>query len=416
MSVPLREMKSIRHIAVLGGGAAGFFAAISAKHHHPKAVVSLYEKTNKVLSKVKVSGGGRCNVTNGCSEINQLCEAYPRGGKRLKKIFYQFNTTHTQTWFEHRGVPLKTERDGRVFPISNQSQSIIDCLISEVKQLGIALHLGVNIKALIPNDDHWVLAFDHAKIDSQKVDAVIVATGGSPKEKGFDWLKELGHQIIPPMPSLFTFNMPQEGISELMGVAVEKVQLKIVGTKIQTEGPLLITHWGMSGPAVLKASSFGARILNEKQYTFAIQINWLHQTNTEALFHKLEQHSKQYPIKTISNQKAFPLPNRLWQFLVLKAGIPLDKRWNELGKKNSRKLIELMTNDRYSINGKTTFKEEFVTCGGISLAEINLQTMQSKKQDNLYFAGEVLDIDAITGGYNFQAAWSTGYIAGKIED
>ena len=415
MSVSLMKMKDGQHIAVLGGGAAGFFAAINAKKNHPNAVVSLYEKTSKVLSKVKISGGGRCNVTNGCSDINALCQAYPRGGKKMKKIFYQFNTTHTQEWFKKRAVSLKTESDGRVFPISNQSQSIIDCLMFEVNQLGVELHLSTPICQIKPKEDQWVLNFDNSGKILQTVDAVIIATGGSPKEKGFEWLKILDHKIIPPIPSLFTFNMPNEKITELMGVVVEEAQLKIIGTKIQTQGPILITHWGMSGPAVLKASAFGARWLYAQNYQFEIQINWINETDTEILFKKLQHHIAQHPLKSISNKKPFSLPNRLWQFLVQKLAIPSERRWNEMGKKNCRKLIELLVNNRYRIQGKTTFKEEFVTCGGVSLSDVNLQTMESKKMPNLYFAGEVLDIDAVTGGYNFQAAWSTGFIAGKLE-
>ena len=414
MCVSLIGMKQFHHIAVIGGGAAGFFAAISAKTHHPLATVCLYEKTSKVLSKVKISGGGRCNVTNGCSDINLLCQAYPRGGKQLKKIFYQFNTTDTIEWFENKGVALKIEPDGRVFPVSNQSQSVIDSLNTAIQKLNIQVHLGATIQSLNRTEDQWELSLLGKIEHSTRFDAVIIATGGQPKEKGFNWLKALDHQIIPPIPSLFTFNMPTESITQLMGLVVEKVQLKIVGTKIQTTGPLLITHWGMSGPAILKASAFAARLLNEKNYAFEIQINWVNQSNTEILIHHLQKMVEENPMKQIGNQKAFPIPNRLWVFLLKKCGIPLERRWNEMGKKNCNKLVELLTNDRYQIQGKTTFKEEFVTCGGIALSEVNLQTMESKKAPNLYFAGEVLDIDAITGGYNFQAAWSTGYIAGKL--
>ena len=401
-----------KKIGVIGGGAAGFFAALSVKEHHPDHEVILFEKTSKVLSKVKVSGGGRCNVTHACSDIATLCEAYPRGGKKLKSLFYQFNTTDTIAWFESRGVAIKTEKDGRMFPVSDQSQSIIDCLVTEMTRLKVALELGHSITKIEQEDQHWKLQF--ADSESQNFDAVIIATGGSPKLKGFDWLSRLGHSIVPPIPSLFTFNMPSEPIKELMGLVVENARVKIKGTKIQAQGPLLITHWGMSGPAILKASSFGARELSERDYNFEIQINWVDQTNTELLFEQLQEFSQLHPQKGIGNQKAFALPNRLWSFLLEKTAIPTDRKWIEVGKKKFRQLAALLTQDSYQVAGKTTFKEEFVTCGGVDLSEIDLKTMQSKKLPNLYFAGEVIDVDAVTGGYNFQAAWSGGYCAGKL--
>ena len=401
-----------KKIGVIGGGAAGFFAALSVKEHHPDHEVILFEKTSKVLSKVKVSGGGRCNVTHDCSDIATLCEAYPRGGKKLKSLFYQFNTTDTIAWFESRGVAIKTEKDGRMFPVSDQSQSIIDCLVTEMTRLKVALELGHSITKIEQEDQHWKLQF--ADSESQNFDAVIIATGGSPKLKGFDWLSRLGHSIVPPIPSLFTFNMPSEPIKELMGLVVENARVKIKGTKIQAQGPLLITHWGMSGPAILKASSFGARELSERDYNFEIQINWVDQTNTELLFEQLQEFSQLHPQKGIGNQKAFGLPNRLWSFLLEKTAIPTDRKWIEVGKKKFRQLAALLTQDSYQVAGKTTFKEEFVTCGGVDLSEIDLKTMQSKKLPNLYFAGEVIDVDAVTGGYNFQAAWSGGYCAGKL--
>ena len=401
-----------KKIGVIGGGAAGFFAALSVKEHHPDHEVILFEKTSKVLSKVKVSGGGRCNLTHNCSDIAKLCEAYPRGGKKLKSLFYQFNTTDTIAWFESRGVAIKTEKDGRMFPVSDQSKSIIDCLVTEMTRLKVALRLGHSITKMEQEGQHWKLEF--ADAESQNFDAVIIATGGNAKLKGFDWLSRLGHSIVPPIPSLFTFNMPNEPIKVLMGLVVENARVKIKDTKIQTQGPLLITHWGMSGPAILKASSFGARELSERDYNFEIQINWVDQTNTELLFEQLQEFSQLHPQKGIGNQKAFPLPNRLWNFLLQKAAIPTDRKWIEIGKKKFRQLAALLTQDSYQVAGKTTFKEEFVTCGGVDLSEIDLKTMQSKKLSNLYFAGEVIDVDAITGGYNFQAAWSGGYCAGKL--
>tara|TARA_B100000767_G_scaffold231249_1_gene222604 strand:- start:136 stop:1356 length:1221 start_codon:yes stop_codon:yes gene_type:complete len=401
-----------KKVAVIGGGAAGFFSALSVKKHHPKNQVTLFEKTSKVLGKVKVSGGGRCNVTHNCIDIPKLCEAYPRGGKKLKPLFYQFNTNDTAAWFESRGIPLKTEKDGRMFPLSNDSQSIIDCLVSEIRRLKVTLKLLQNIEQIEQKASGWKLKFkDQA---SQQFDSVIIATGGSPKIKGFDWMQNLGHNIITPIPSLFTFNMPNETIKELTGLVVENARVKIKNSRISTQGPLLITHWGMSGPAILKASAFGARELSERLYVFEIQVNWVDETNTELLFDQIQQFSQLHPLKEIGNQKSFILPNRLWNFLLSKIGIPTEKKWNEVGKKKFRQLATILSQDNYQVSGKTTFKEEFVTCGGIDLNDIDLKTMQSKKVKNLYFAGEVIDIDAITGGYNFQAAWSGGYVAGKL--
>ena len=401
-----------KKVAVIGGGAAGFFAAISVKENHPSHQVILFEKTSKVLSKVRISGGGRCNVTHDCSDIPTLCDAYPRGGKKLKSIFYQFNINDTVDWFKTRGIPLKTETDGRMFPVTDNSQSIIDCLESEIKHLNVTLKFGQTIKNIEQDEKEWKLNFKDQP--SQNFDFVIVATGGSPKINGFNWLKNLGHNIISPVPSLFTFNMPQEPIKRLMGLVVENARVKINNTKIITNGPLLITHWGMSGPAILKASAFGARELSKCDYEFEIQINWVNETNTEILFNKLEDFSQLYPQKSIGWQKVFLLPNRLWNFLLSKIEISSEKKWNEVGKKRFRQLVNILTQDTFKVSGKTTFKEEFVTCGGIDLSEIDLKTMQSKIAKNIYFAGEVIDVDAITGGYNFQAAWSSGFVAGKL--
>lgn len=406
-------MRKINNVAVLGGGAAGFFAALSVKKHHPQAKVILYEKTTKVLAKVKISGGGRCNVTNSDSNIDTLCMAYPRGGKQLRNLFHRFNTSDTQEWFRSRGVPLKSEADGRVFPVSNQSQSIINCLMQEAEQLGVEIKYQSAVSSLTKQSNIWRIHFLN-ETQEEEFESVIIATGGSPKLQGFQWLKDLGHSIINPIPSLFTFNIPGDSITQLMGVAVEDAKVKIKGYNIETSGALLITHWGMSGPAILKASAFGAPALAECQYNFEIQVNWLGERNTEILFNQLQICALEHPQKAVSKQKAFPLPQRLWQYLVNKKGIEVDKKWIDLGKKKRRQLLELLVNDVYSISGKTTFKEEFVTCGGVGLESIHLKTLESKSQTGIYFAGEVLNIDAITGGYNFQAAWSTGFIAGQM--
>ena len=405
----------MKNIAVIGGGAAGFFSAISVKTHYPNYNVVLFEKSSKFLSKVKISGGGRCNVTNSTSDVEVLCKAYPRGGKKLKNIFHQFGTLETRNWFENRGVPLKAESDGRVFPVSNNSQSVVDCLVNECEKNKIKIELLKSVKVLSKVKSKWNIDFNDAS-SSILFDSIIVASGGAPKLRGFDWLKKIGHKIINPIPSLFTFNMPNESIISLSGISLKEVRIKIINTKIELTGALLITHWGMSGPVILKASSIGARDLFEKQYNFELQVNWLIESNTEMLFNKLEKYSILYSKKSLCKENPFNLPSRLWSFLIKKFISSDQKKWGELGKKNMRKLIEFLTKDIYRVSGKTTFKEEFVTCGGISLENIDIKTMQSKIVSNLYFAGEVLDIDGITGGYNFQSAWSTGYIAGKLEN
>ncbi len=401
-------------IAIIGGGAAGFFSAISAKEQHPDAQVSILEKSQKILSKVRISGGGRCNVTNGCTSIKLLSEGYPRGGKHLKKAFRVFNTQHTMDWFSSRGVALYTQDDNRVFPVSDKSQTIIDCLLRATKQLGVRIELGQSVKAIRPNGNKLVLELNKSK--PRTFDKVIVATGGFPKRAGFDWLEKLGHQIETPVPSLFTFNMPTESIKELMGVVAENAQVSIQGTKLKSSGPLLITHWGMSGPAILKLSAFGARILNEQNYTFKAQVNWVNVSNNELVIAQLKELADQHPKKFLSNIKPYQLSERLWLYLLDRSQLAADKRWSELGKKGLHKLTTTLTNDIYAVRGKTTFKEEFVTCGGVSLDSIDFKTMQSQVCKNLYFAGEVLDIDGITGGYNFQAAWTTGFIAGRLGD
>lgn len=401
-------------VAIIGGGAAGFFAAIAVKHNHPSAEVIILEKSTKVLAKVKVSGGGRCNVTNGCSSISELIKAYPRGGNRLKKAFHVFNNMDTKSWFEQRGITLVEEPDGRIFPSTNTSQTIIDCLIDETQRLGITIAFNVAVHALAVDKDGFVINTSKPQEANLEFNKVIIATGGSPKLAGFDWLSALGHKIEPPRPSLFTFNIPENPITKLMGVVSANTRTAIQGTKIKANGPLLITHWGMSGPAILKLSAFGARILGEKEYKFNVQVNWVGEVNNERVIQNLSDIASNNTKKLIRNYRPFGLPEKLWLFLIEKAMLKQDSRWGDLGKKGMNKLVNLLTNDIYSVVGKTTFKEEFVTCGGVSLDSINMSTMQSKACPNLYFAGEVMDVDGITGGYNFQAAWTTGFIAGKL--
>lgn len=400
-------------VGIIGGGAAGFFAAIHVKHNYPDASVTIFEKSKQVLSKVKISGGGRCNVTNACSDINTLIKAYPRGGRQLRKLFHEFNTKHTINWFEERGVNLVTQADQCIFPKSQNSQTIIDCFLTEALSQNISIKTNTPVRKIIPINDKISLNFD----DDLAIvfDKVIVATGGSPKLSGLNWLSELGHKIVPPLPSLFTFNMPKEPIRSLMGIVVENAITKIEGEKLEANGPLLITHWGMSGPAILLLSAYGARILADKNYNFKVLVNWTgnnNQNEVEAEFQELKTKNANKQLSTI---KPYQLTSRLWHFLIDKLSINPSKKYSDLSKKEVNQLVNLLTNDSYEVSGKTTFKEEFVTAGGVCLSNVNMKTLESKQVKNLYFAGEVLDVDAITGGYNFQAAWTTGYKAAQLK-
>lgn len=404
------------HVAIIGGGAAGFFSAITVKENYPQAEVVIFEKTKNILSKVKVSGGGRCNVTNACNNITELIKAYPRGGKSLKKAFHTFNTKHTIKWFESRGVPLVTQDDGCIFPASQDAQSIIDCFISETKKYEIKVIKEAPVIALEAINDQLVVYFDNDALPAKAFDKVIVATGGSPKRSGLEWLERFGHAIKPPVPSLFTFNIPHDSITQLMGIVVENTLVNIQGTSLKADGPLLITHWGMSGPAILKLSAYGALALNAMHYNFKLKVNWVNIQNSEYVTDSLNEIIEYHENKQLVNIRPFDLPGRLWNYLLNKSAITADKKWSELGKKGINKLTNILTNDIYEVKGKSTFRDEFVTCGGVGLESINMNSMQSKLHKNLYFAGEVLDIDAITGGFNFQAAWTTGFIAAQLSD
>ena len=401
-------------IGIIGGGAAGFFSAIHAKKNFPDSEVTILEKSQKLLSKVKVSGGGRCNVTNGCNSISELSKAYPRGEKKLKKAFREFNTKHTMKWFEDRGVELTIQDDNCVFPVSQNSQTIIDCFMDEASNLGVKIEIGKGVNSIEKKEELFEIRFKGNEL-VYEFDKLILATGGSPKRSGLEWLEKMGHKIEDPVPSLFTFNMPSEEITKLMGIVVKETKTSIQGTKLKSDGPLLITHWGMSGPSILKLSAFGARILANNNYEFKLQVNWVNTQNYDEVFSNLRELSSKQPNKLLQNFRAYSLPERLWFFLLEKNEISISKKWGDLGKKDLNKLTNSLTNDIYSVKGKTTFKEEFVTCGGVSLESIDFSTMQSRSVPNLYFAGEVMDIDGITGGYNFQAAWTTAFIAGQLK-
>ena len=403
-------MKKSRLI-VVGGGAAGFFCAVNAARLSPTLEVVIVEKTSKLLSKVRVSGGGRCNVTHACFSIAEMIKKYPRGASFLKKAFHHFFTTDTINWFKDRGVELETESDGRMFPSSNSSQTIVDCLMQEANRYGVEILLNKEVKAVKKVNDGFELLFSNDT--TLAANFLCVASGGYPKSTQFEWLHQIGHTIEAPVPSLFTFNMPGNPINGLMGITVEKVQVKIMGSKLAEEGPLLITHWGMSGPAILKLSAWGARELAAKNWQFGMVVNWLPVYNEQTLKDKFQLIRFDIAAQKISNRNPFLLPHRLWEYLLQQSGVIENSRWADLPAKEQNKLIKNICAQEFSVNGKTTFKEEFVTSGGIALEEVEHATMQSKIVPGLFFAGEVLNVDGVTGGFNFQNAWTTGWIAAK---
>lgn len=398
--------------AIIGGGASGFFTAINAKENFPNSEIIIFEKSNKLLTKVLVSGGGRCNVTNSESSVSVFSKSYPRGERHLKKLFGRFNNQDVIEWFKNKGVELVSEEDGRMFPKSNTSQTIYDLFVSESEKLGVRVNLKSTATSIKQEGKQIAI-----QVNGQKLlfDKVIVCSGGSPKSSGLEWLKSSGHKIEDPVPSLFTFNILNKKITRLMGLSVLNALVSIEGTKLKNTGSLLITHWGFSGPAVLKLSSIGARILACKNYNFKISVSWCGENNFEKV--KKEMHSiiNANKKKKLLSIRPYNLPKRLWSYLLERSGLPEEKPYSELGKKQLNKLINTICNDGYLVNGKTTFKEEFVTCGGISLKSLNLKNLESKHIKNLYFAGEILDIDGITGGFNFQAAWTTAFIASKLK-
>jgi len=400
-----------KQLIVIGGGAAGFFCAVNATRMDRSLKVTIIEKSNKLLSKVKVSGGGRCNVTHACFDIAEMCKRYPRGQHFVKKAFHQFFTTDTINWFEERGVKLKTEEDGRMFPVTNSSQTIIDSLLKETNKFGVEILMNKEVKSLSMVNGQWSIKFSNS--ETLTADFVCVASGGYPKSSMFDWLKDLSHTIEEPVPSLFTFNLPKHPITKLMGVSVEKAKVKIQNSKLDEEGPLLITHWGLSGPVVLRLSAWGARELKERNWEFGISVNWLPDYNEETLRKKIQELRNTNASQKIVNKNYFGLPARLWEFFAEQSGTKNEWRWADLPSTEQNKFIKNLCSYECEVKGKTTFKEEFVTAGGIKLNEVDANTMMSKKVPNLFFAGEVLDVDGITGGFNFQHAWTSGFVAAK---
>lgn len=393
-------------LAVIGGGAAGFFAAITAAENNPDLKVIILEQGNEVLGKVKISGGGRCNVTHACFDVKELVKFYPRGHKELLGPFYRFNTEHTIQWFEYRGVELKTEADGRMFPVSDSSQSIMDCLIETATAYDIKIIKQAKVMRLDVADSFQIYFNDRAL----NADYLLIASGSS--NTIWQQLKKLGHEIIEPVPSLFTFNIRHELIKGLEGISFQQVSLSLKEAKIETQGALLITHTGLSGPTILKLSAFAARLLNEKKYQFELMINWIDSSTDEAML-RLKSEKDIQAKRQASNFSPFELPQRFWLKVLEVNGIPANKLVADLSRNELQNIANALTKCVLKVHSKNTNKEEFVTAGGISLKEVDFKTMESKLIPNLFFAGEVLDIDAVTGGFNFQAAWTTGFIAGS---
>jgi len=394
-------------IIIIGGGAAGFFAGINAAEMNPAAKILILERGKEVLTKVRISGGGRCNVTHAEFNPGELTKNYPRGEKELRGPFHSFMTGDTVAWFEERGIELKIEADGRMFPVSDSSETIINCFLNEAHRLGVQVLKNHSVQHIEKIGNHYKITTSNGDFSAEKI---LVATGSNPKI--WNLLENLGHTIEPAVPSLFTFNIKDERIKDLPGISTF-ASVKIIGMNLEDEGPLLITHWGMSGPAVLKLSAWGARGLNAADYKFQLEVNWLPEQTSEEILKHLKDlklaHAKQQTLKYAQ----FELPKRLWQSLVKASGIQETAIWADLNKNQLENLNLQLTKSVFNVDGKSTFKEEFVTAGGINLKEVNFKTFESKLHKNLFFAGEVLNIDAITGGFNFQNAWTSGYLAAK---
>lgn len=398
-------------IAIIGGGAAGFMTAITAQKTDPASKVTIFERAQKVLAKVEITGGGRCNVTNSFATITDMKQAYPRGDKLMKRLMKTFSYEDTYKWFEKHGVPLVTQEDECVFPKAQDAHAVIDCLVRQARELGITVCCKHRLTDICQKEDgSFELMFENAS--HRNFHRVIVTTGGSPHARGLDYLARLGHKIEHPVPSLFTFNITDRSFCNLMGTVADPVVTAIPGTKMRAEGALLVTHWGMSGPAVLKLSSYAARWLAEQDYKSPLAVSWTGRRTRQEVEEELLQLQTINPRKQLGTLHPFGLPSRLWLYIVNKLGLNTAKPWGEIGRKTLNRLVETLVNDQYTIAGKGSFREEFVTCGGVSLQSVNVKTLESKVCPGLFFAGEVLDIDAITGGFNLQAAWTTGVVAG----
>ena len=397
-------------LIVVGGGAAGFFGAIQAAEMKPGIKVLILEKTNKILSKVKVSGGGRCNVTHHDYNPFSLARHYPRGEKALKNLFKIYHAEHVVNWFASKGVILKAEEDGRMFPVTDSSETIIECFLKETHRLGIKIQTGCQVTGIAPTLSGFQVMSGNGTV--YQTDKILIAPGGSSNQQSYIWISVLMHSIAAPIPSLFTFNDSGKNFADLMGISVPAAEVRIEGTKFAQRGPILITHWGLSGPAVIKLSAWAAQYLHSVDYTFTAMVNWIGLGEEEVRASLLKWKSERSR-QRVSTDSLFGLPQRLSRRLWEQAAVEESKTWSELSTKNLNKVVELLIRSPFQIKGKTTFKEEFVTCGGVKLSDVDLTTMQSKKVKSIYFAGEVLDIDGETGGFNFQSAWTTAFVAAK---
>jgi predicted flavoprotein YhiN len=431
---------SSRQVIVVGGGAAGFFAAIICAEAAPDAEVTVLERGPQFLSKVRISGGGRCNVTHACFDARELAARYPRGGRALLAPFKNFQASDTVAWFASRGVKLKTEADGRMFPVSDSSETIMDCLMNAAKAAGVKLRLNCGVERVtrLPggkfevelerrapsrHEPVPVLAGQNAEAvlgapstvgsDPITCDRLLLTTGGCRAAAAGQLAVSLGHTLEPPVPSLFTFHIESPWLRALAGVSVGSVEASVAGARLRERGALLVTHWGLSGPVILRLSAWGARALHGLNYQFPLQVNWLPQLHADAIAAELKSHQAAQPARLVVNVPVTPLPSRLWEQLVLAAGIARDTRWAALSRAAQHRLVQQLIRTEFPVTGKSLNQDEFVTCGGVRLAEVNFKTMESKVCPGLFFAGELLDIDGITGGFNFQAAWTTGWLAGK---
>lgn len=400
-----------RRVVVAGGGAAGFFGAIAAAESDPRAEVILLEKSPELLAKVAISGGGRCNVTHHCFDVQRLVRNYPRGERELIGPFHRFQPRDTVDWFESRGVPLKVEDDGRMFPASDSSASIVACLRRAAETAGVRVSINRGLRALAPHAGGG-LSLALTTGETIEADALLLATGGNKATAGYKLAASAGHTIEPPAPSLFTFNIEDPTLHALAGIAAPVAQVTASAQRVVQAGPLLITHWGLSGPAVLKLSAWGARAFAACDYTFDLHVMW-QRGPRDKWMHKMAEQRKRHPARVVVGGGILDGPNRLWEWLCRRAEIPADRQWAQLGKTAERRLLDEMTACRLPVTGKSMYKDEFVTCGGVRLSEVNFKTMESKVCPGLFLAGELLDIDAVTGGFNFQAAWTTGWIAGR---
>ncbi len=401
-----------KQVVIVGGGAAGFFAAINCTESSPQTQVTILERGARFLDKVRISGGGRCNVTHACFEPREFTAHYPRGGNALLAPFQQFSARDTVEWFENRGVKLKTESDGRMFPVTNSSQTILDCLMNSARAAGVELRLNCGVESVAkPAGGGFELVLSTG--EKLSCDRLLLATGGCRAVAAGQLAVSLGHTLEPPVPSLFTFQIESPWLRSLAGVSLILAEVSVPSVKLRERGPLLITHWGLSGPAVLRLSAWGARALRELDYKFPLLVNWLPKLNVEQISTQLNSRRQSQPAKLIVNLPLVPSPSGLWEQLVLVAGIPRDTRWASLTRAQAHELTLQLTRSEFSVTGKSLNKDEFVTCGGVRLGEVNFKTMESRICPGLFFAGELLDIDGVTGGFNFQSAWTTGFIGGR---